>query len=390
MTERKRTPAVSSGDETVMRPFAIYILGAGFFQPAGLPLATELWREVYRRAAALTGRMAQFREDLEDFIRFKSECDRVQLSPDQVNYEEFLGYLDIEYHLELRGSQTWSDDGNEAQIVAKTLIGQVIAERMPCKKAIPQLYLNFVRKLQPGDKILTFNYDVLLEHAFEVAGVPFRLFRGRVGTFGWGSPDEVEVYKLHGSIDWFDRRSYTRSETEWKARGLAEGPKHPIFNSPREPKITPLIDGESYQDDPLRETYRVIDFQRFYSDPPWFLAVPKIINPSTAKIIFAKQFSDFFYGLGDSGLAHYKFNIIGFSMSEHDEYARQVIYRIVKNYLMIDQLNDPPRRKDPIRLVDYRPDAGSRSQLLERYAFLDPAKSEFFWDGFDEATVERL
>jgi hypothetical protein len=156
------------------------------------------------------------------------------------------------------------------------------------QKAIPQLYLNFVRKLQPGDKILTFNYDLLLEHALEVAGVPFRLFRGRVGTLGWGSPDEVEVYKLHGSIDWFDRRSYTEREAEWKARGLAEGPKHPIFNSPRQLKITPLIDGGSYQDDPLRETYRVIDFQRFYSDPPWFLAVPKIINPSTAKVIFAR------------------------------------------------------------------------------------------------------
>jgi len=121
-----------------LRPFAIYILGAGFSKPAGLPLATELWREVYRRAAPLTGSMAQFREDLEDFIE-----------------------LDIEYHLTLRGSYTWSEDGNEAQVVAKTLIGQVIAERMPSKKAIPQLYLNFVRKLQPGDKILTFNYDVL-------------------------------------------------------------------------------------------------------------------------------------------------------------------------------------------------------------------------------------
>jgi hypothetical protein len=163
-----------------------------------------------------------------------------------------------------------------------------------------------------------------------------------------------------------------------------------IFNSAAELKITPLIDGVSRADDPLREIYRVIDFQGFYTDPPWFLAVPKIINPSTAKIIFAPQLGDFFYGLGTSGWSHYKFNIIGFSMSEHDEYARQVIYRIVKNYLTIDVLNDPPRPKEPIRLVDYRSDESTRSQLLKRYAFLDPAKSEFLLDGFDEATVERL
>jgi hypothetical protein len=349
MTERKRTPAVSSGDATVMRPFAIYILGAGFSQPAGLPLATDLWREVSRRAAPLTGRMAQFRKDLKDFIKFKAECDGIHLSPNQVNYEEFLGYLDIEYHLELRGSDTWSDDGNEAQVVAKTLIGQVITERMPSKKAIPQLYLNFVRKLQPGDTIFTFNYDVLLEHALEVAGVPFRLFphrytsisHGGGGTLDWSSR-EVVVYKLHGSIDWFDRHSYTNLEADWKARGLTERPKHPIFNGTLDLKTTPLIDGVSHPDDSLREIYRVIDFQRFYSDPPWFLAVPKIINPSTAKVIFARQFGDFFYGLGTFGGSHYKFNIIGFSMSEHDEYARQVIYRIVKNYLTI---NDPPGLK---------------------------------------------
>src|SRR5262249_8457810 len=103
-----------------------------------------------------------------------------------------------------------------------------------------------------------------------------------------------------------------------------------------------------------------------------------------------RQLSDFFYGLGGFGFNHYKFNIIGFSMSEHDEYARQVIYRIVKNYLTIDDLNDPPRPKDPIRLVDYRPGESSRSQLLKRYAFLDPANSEFLGDGFDEATVDRL
>jgi SIR2-like domain len=374
-----------------LRPFAIYILGAGFSKPAGLPLATELWREVYRRAAPLTGSMAQFREDLEDFIKFKAECDGKQLSLDQVNYEEFLGYLDIEYHLGLRGSHTWSEDGNEAQVVAKTLIGQVIAERMPSKKAIPQLYLNFVRKLQPGDRILTFNYDVLLEHALEVAGVPFRLFHLRQypdGLLDWSSADEVVVYKLHGSIDWFDRHSYTNREADWKAHGLAERPDDPIFNGPLKLKITPLIDGASDAEDPLREIYRVMDFQRFYSDPPWFLAVPKIINPSTAKVIFARQFR-FFWGLGTFGGSQHKFNIIGFSMSEHDEYARQVIYRLVKNYLTINDY-DPPRPKDPIRLVDYRRDESSRSQLLKRYAFLDPAKSEFLLDGFDEATVERL
>jgi hypothetical protein len=50
---------------------ALYILGAGFSAAAGLPLANDLWREVYRRALPMTGRAGQFREDLDAYIEFK-------------------------------------------------------------------------------------------------------------------------------------------------------------------------------------------------------------------------------------------------------------------------------------------------------------------------------
>jgi hypothetical protein len=118
--------------------------------------------------------MGKFRKDLDDFIRFKWECDRERVTTETVDFEEFLGFLDVEYHLGLRGSDTWSADGNEGQVVAKTLIGQVLSERMPKAAEIPPLYLNFAKKLRPGDTILTFNYDTLLERALEVTGVPFR------------------------------------------------------------------------------------------------------------------------------------------------------------------------------------------------------------------------
>jgi hypothetical protein len=185
---------LSADDDWETRPHAIYVLGAGFSKPAGLPLASELWPEVYRRACTLTGRMAQFREDLEDFTKFKLECDGIQLTPETVDFEEFLGFLDVEYHLNLRGPDTWSTHGNEAQVVAKTLIGQVLAERMPSREAIPSLYLNFARKLRPGDTVLTFNYDVVLEgdgtRWGAVQTIPFSIHeslrgrrrRGRMGS----------------------------------------------------------------------------------------------------------------------------------------------------------------------------------------------------------------
>ena len=96
------------------RKSALYILGAGFSAPAGLPLADDLWKEVCRRALPMTGRAGQFREDLDAYIEFKEKCEGETLARHQVNFEEFLGYLDIEHYLGLRGKDTWSEDGNES------------------------------------------------------------------------------------------------------------------------------------------------------------------------------------------------------------------------------------------------------------------------------------
>lgn len=100
-------------------------------------LANELWPEVCRRALRLTGRAEKFREDLDDYIELRQRTDGRQLSRDEVDFEEFLGFLDIEHHLGLRGSDTWSSDGNESQVIVKPLIAQVLTERMPLQVPEP-------------------------------------------------------------------------------------------------------------------------------------------------------------------------------------------------------------------------------------------------------------
>src|SRR5690606_6720646 len=104
----------------------------------------------------------------------RSRCFGETLTYESVNFEEFLGYLDIDFHLGLRGSDTWSRYGNEGQVIVKTLIGQVLSERTPLPGKIPQLYLDFARKLRRSDLVITFNYDLLLERAMDQAGIPYR------------------------------------------------------------------------------------------------------------------------------------------------------------------------------------------------------------------------
>jgi hypothetical protein len=80
--------------------------------------------------------------------------------------------------------------------------------------------------------------------------------------------------------------------------------------------------------------------------------------------------------------------IIGFSMPPHDDYARQVVYRLADNYQQIHY--DRRKAKEPIILVDFRTTKRSRDQLLKRYAFLDLTKTELHLDGFTQTFLDRL
>jgi len=247
----------------------IIVLGAGFSRAAALPIASELWSEVRERTRALSDRAAKFHSDLREYIEYKHRCDgESDLSPETVDFEDFMRFLDIQHFLELRGSDTWSVDGNEGTIVVKTLIGQILAERMPV--TVPELYVEFARKLRPNDYVLTFNYDVLLENALDAAGIPFRLFPDRyseVSEYGATSDDsnpEVVVLKLHGLIDWFDRTSYAQFQAERKRHGLRKPSEHPVFSTVRELGVTKLLDWPRHHDDPLGEMYRVKDIKALY------------------------------------------------------------------------------------------------------------------------------
>src|ERR1051326_9458579 len=96
---------------------SVYVLGAGFSAPAGLPLGTALWREIYGRAMIMAAdrsqRASKFRDDLQAFIEFKQQCHGIRLQPEEVIFEEFLGFLDIEHFLGLRGSEKWGGGGEE-------------------------------------------------------------------------------------------------------------------------------------------------------------------------------------------------------------------------------------------------------------------------------------
>lgn len=99
-------------------------IGAGFSVGAGLPLAADLHLLVREASWRQYGRDNHFERDLNRFIKFQLRCDNRVIDPDQVDLEEFLGFLDAEHFLGLKGKDTWSSDGNETQLMIRSAIAR--------------------------------------------------------------------------------------------------------------------------------------------------------------------------------------------------------------------------------------------------------------------------
>ena len=311
-----------------------------------------------------------------------------------------MGYLDIEHQLGLRGSETWSEEGNEAQIVTKTLIGHILTRRTPAPNKVPNLYLEFARKLQPDDIVITFNYDVLLERALDSIAVPYRLFSQRYSEVRTGSAtvdssqDEVVILKMHGSVDWFDRSLYQHLQDHGPSIARADfEPSHPIFNSSSGFTTKGIVDGPRFDGDPLSNIYRVAEVEEVYQQPIMFMAVPALIAPSTSKLTYAARMEDYWYGLANAGTHNFRMVIIGYSLPEHDRYLQQVIYSLIDNYQRhgaADAGEVLGLTKEPLLLVDCRQNQAELNEYKSRYAFVDWDQTVLLTDGFNEDVLGHL
>lgn len=376
--------------------YRIFVIGAGFSVPAGLPTAAELYGLVKSRIELVYGTDTKFHRSLDEFIDYKRSTCNVTLTHDEVDLEEFMSFLDIEHYLWLEGSDTLSSKGNGAQLLIKKFIGQIIHERTPVASNLPQEYIEFAQNLKTTDVIITLNYDVILERALDFVGKPYRLFAHRfksthdyVGTID-DNKEEVVILKLHGSLDWFSNEDYLGSIAAFKKQNYHELPIDPIFNNGNKYAPIPLVDGSRTADDPLEFIHRLSNLDSFYKnfDPP---GVPMILSPSHMKIVYANPFISFWHGLGRLGGYNLGINIIGFSLPEHDDYLRVCLYKMIKNYQCFQwdfTLNGI--EKDNVKIVDYRVTDKAIEQLKQTYSFIDEQKSAFYFKGFSVDAVKFL
>jgi hypothetical protein len=296
----------------------LFLLGAGFSKPAGLPLAGELLDLVLHvaRSHFRADASSHLERAVDAYLSFLSDVD-----PDrEFDIEEFGAWLDWEHVLRLKGSDTFSDHGNEAGLQLRWAIGKVLHERTPSD--VPEVYRRFAEALTTSDQVLTLNYDLLLERALTAVGLPFRRFPTRysdVREFGAtvdvDQPDELRLHKLHGSLDW----TYWYDEEHDSKLGLA-----------------PLVEGPRFEDDPLLRV-AVIPADRldtyYTSRGAWFRHPPLLMPPSRAKPLASSELIPLWDGVGLYSYMLGGFTVIGCSLPPGDPYVLQLVHHVATDYV---------------------------------------------------------
>lgn len=182
----------------------LFILGAGFSKPAGLPLGLELFPEILNRAKQLGLYDNTLKRDINTFINYVKHTKGKDILENRIDFEAFVSFLDVQHFLQLKGKDHWSSRGNLSQLIIKNLIARILHERENAiKNETFALYEKFADGLGKDDWIITFNYDTILEQVFARKTIPYRLFPTRFKSvfFGGGevdNRDEIVLLKMHG------------------------------------------------------------------------------------------------------------------------------------------------------------------------------------------------
>lgn len=172
----------------------VFVLGAGFSAAAGIPLTNRLLQDAFKlfsiECPGIYGRVASYASD--------ASCQDVEsLDVDSLDLSELCTFLEFVELREYGGGERWSENGSREKLALRFYLAKAIANSTPTLETVPELYRLFASQLQPGDIVISFNWDCLLEIALKAVGKHYT-YSSRMRARG----DEIFIAKLHGSVNW--------------------------------------------------------------------------------------------------------------------------------------------------------------------------------------------
>jgi hypothetical protein len=358
--------------------YRLFVLGAGFSKPANYPLGDELLDRVRVRVKAQFqpyGWDGPLEQEIEEWR---------ELYPEKhIALESILAYSHRKHFLKLIGSEEYFSHGSRSIVAARQAIQEILIG-IKLDESLA-LYTEFAKHLTPYDTVLTFNYDTLLEDTLERIGKPYSL------TPEWWLADSsdsstqeefayeyVDVIKLHGSIDWYDKNYYPDRD--------------PIFGTSASIPIESLARGtveNEWGENLLSRVFRVVDHRKHFLSitEASHQVVPFLLPPAHDKLLGHDPIRDLWQNMHRTLDAYSVIIIIGYSMPQYDGYAYEALGNLILNYQAGDEKTFFGHRRVPIQIITL---ASSKNDVFTNIPFLKRKKSRIWYKGFTRDSLNWI
>lgn len=384
------------------RPKRIFILGAGFSKPAGLPLGSELLQEITKYINNSSSKVFhEYKDSIQqDIDIYKEYSQKEEIK--EINIEDLIEFIDYQHFLQFHGGLDANSSSSHSQSAIRILISMILNEK---QKSIEnkELYKKFITNLTDNDIIITLNYDILLESLLNEENKNYKLFPSYLCKKKNSTLPSITILKIHGSINWFDYNEYFKklkqekncqnTEFLWVTQDF-------IFNNQYDwPTLNPIIpkNFKLEKNTRLKDIYWIsdMDLNKYFevcNDPNGRIfkklspatTRPVILSPSYTKLLYSQSIKDLFYSASSYGQDTDKIIIIGCSLTKYDRYIRQWVYDICQQYR---SMHTP---KSDILIVNYASNCKQKNELKKNYSFIQKFNISLEYDGFTEKTLKKF
>lgn len=310
--------------------------------------------------------------------------------------ESVLSFSHRKHFLKLLGSKEYFSHASRTIAFVRLIIQEILSQ--PVDAGAKGLYEKFCSALIPNDFVLTFNYDTVLEDTLDDLGIPYTLtpewwldHEKRHKAKGDQNAEFVNILKLHGSIDWYDRRYYDETRACYESSDFDVPDKDPLFGRNARIPIEPLSRDEvvsGYGDELLSRVFRVPNHREYFPFRSGsYTEVPFLLPPAYDKILGHDPIRELWSNMHRTLDAFSMMIIIGYSMPSYDNYAYEALGRLILDYQAGGDKNYWGQPRIPLQIITM---ASSEEEVLDSIPFLNPEHTQIWTSGFNDDAIKWI